>query len=131
MLFACIHVPDFPVQASLRSEPVISFHQDPVAVLDGPDSLLKIYSCNQPAREAGISIGMTKLQAEACPGVVLHRRIAEQEDTAQNDLIACAYDFSPLVESTSPGTVIFDLTGAERLLGSQQEIGKHIADRAA
>src|SRR5262249_37484321 len=131
MLFACIHVPDFPVQASLRSEAVISFHKDPVAVLDGPDSLLKIYSCNQPARDAGIVIGMTKLQAEACPGVALRKRVSDQESSAQSDLLACAGSFSPRAESTAPGTVLFDLTGAGRLLGSEREIAQQVADKAA
>jgi protein ImuB len=132
MLFGCIHVPDFPVQAALRagSAPA-SFKNDCIAVLDGPESLLKIFSCNVPARQAGISIGMTKLQAEACPGVTLYRRIADQEDSAQADLLTCAYDFSPRVESTALGIVIFDLTGAGRLLGSQQAIGRQIAARAA
>jgi len=42
-LFGCIHLPDFPVQASLRGEPSLSldevrtsFKTVPVAVLDGP-----------------------------------------------------------------------------------------------
>ena len=133
MLFGCIHVPDFPVQAALRVEMElpVSFKKNAVAVLDGPESLLKIYSCNEQARQAGIAIGMTKLQAEACPGVVLRRRIVEQEESAQANLLECAYGFSPRVESTAPGTVIFDLTGAERLLGTQQEIGKQLAARAA
>lgn len=132
MLFGCIHVPDFSVQAALRAESgtMISFTQNAVAVLDGPESLLKIYSCNEQARQAGIALGMTKLQAEACPGVTLQRRIVAQEDSAQADLIACAYDFSPRVESTAPGTVIFDLTGAGRLLGSRERIGKQVAGSA-
>ncbi|HLW52282.1 MAG TPA: hypothetical protein VKW06_05525 [Candidatus Angelobacter sp.] len=133
MLFGCIHVPDFPVQAALHMEmetESVSFKNNAIAVLDGPESLLKIFSCNEQARQAGIVIGMTKLQAEACPGVVLRRRMAELETAAQSDLLACAYGFSPRVESTAPGTVIFDLTGGERLLGSQPEIGKQLAASA-
>jgi protein ImuB len=133
MLFCCIHVPDFPVQASLRAEPTaeISFKSDPIAVLDGPESLLKVFSCNERARRAGIAIGMTKIQAEACPGVSLHKRIMEREEEAQSTLLECAYTFSPRVESTCAGSIVVDLTGAERLLGSQQEIGQKLADRAA
>jgi protein ImuB len=133
MFFGCIHVPDFPVQASLRAEPTaeISFQTDPIAVLDGPESLLKIFSCNERARHAGVAIGMTKIQAEACPGVVLRKRIIEQEEAAQAALLDCACSFSPRVESTCAGSVIVDLTGAERLLGPQQEIGQQLAGRAA
>ena len=73
-LFGCTHVPDFPVQAWLRAEAAISlaeasvsFKEDPAAVLDGPDSSLKVVACNERARKSGIRTGMTKLQAEACP----------------------------------------------------------------
>jgi protein ImuB len=133
MLFGCIHVPDFSVQASLRAEAGadVSFQADAIAVLDGPESLLKVFACNDRARQAGIEIGMTKLQAEACPGVVLRKRITEQEESAQAALLDCAYRFSPRVESTCAGTVIVDLTGAGRLLGSHQEMGEQLAARAA
>ncbi len=132
MLFGCIHIPDFPVQASLRAdaEARVSFQNDAVAVLDGPESLLKVFACNEPARREGIAIGMTKLQAEACPAVVVCKRVLEQEEDAQSALLECAYDFSPRVESTCPGTVIVDLTGAGRLLGSPQEMGQQLAGRA-
>jgi protein ImuB len=133
MLFACIHVPDFPVQAALRADAGgrISFQNDSVAVLDGPESLQKVYSCNDRARQAGVEIGMTKLQAEACCGIVLHKRNPEEEDSAQSALLQCAYGFSPRIESTCPGTVIADLSGAGRLLGSAQDMGQHLVSRAA
>lgn len=85
-MFGCIHVPDFAVQAALLNEPKAI----PVALLDGPESLLKVMACNTPARNAGISVGMAKLQAEVC-GVTLRRRVQEHEDVAQTKLIDCAY----------------------------------------
>jgi len=42
-----------------------------VAILDGPASLLRVMASNDSARKAGIEIGMTKLQAEACGRAVL------------------------------------------------------------
>jgi protein ImuB len=122
-MFCCIHVPDFPVQAALLHEP----RTQPVALLDGPESLLKITACNESARTAGVSIGMTKLQAEVC-GVTLMPRIQEQEDQAQADLVDSAYHFSPRVESTAPGTVIFDLAGSERLLGTGRTLAQIIRE---
>src|SRR5207302_466317 len=103
-MFGCIHVPDFPVQAALLRESKAL----PGALLDGPESLLKVVACNKAARSAGVSIGMTKLQAEVC-GISLLRRVQEQEDIAQAELVDCAYHFSPKVEATSPGTIIIDL----------------------
>lgn len=130
-LFGCVSAPDFPVQAALRPEAGISFRSDPVAVVDGPESLLKVFACNEPARRAGVAVGMTKTQAEVCLQVAVRRRIEEHELQVHAVLLECAYCFSPRLESTCPGTVIVDLTGAERLLGPAQEIGRQLADRAA
>jgi protein ImuB len=143
-LFGCIHVPDFFVQASLLygtpdlpaaistsfREARASFQMDPVAVLDGPDSLLKVVACNQRARMAGLKIGMTKLQAETCPAMVLRRRVQEHEALAQQALVDCGYDFASQVESTGAGTVIVDLTGAERLLGPAPRMAQQLAERS-
>src|SRR5712671_4283543 len=120
-MFGCIHVPDFAVQASLLRESKAL----PTALLDGPESLLKVVACNAAARAAGVNTGMTKLQAEVC-GVPLRRRVQEHEDVAKTKLIDCAYNFSPRIEVTSPGTIIIDLAGSERLLGTGKTIAQLI-----
>jgi protein ImuB len=120
-MFGCIHVPDFAVQAALLRDP----RAIPVALLDGPESLLKVIACNASARSAGVFIGMTKPQAEIC-GVTLLKRVQEHEDAAQAELLDGAYNFSPRIEVTSPGTIILDLTGSERLLGTGKTIAQLI-----
>ena len=42
-------------------------------------------------------------------------------------LLDCAGVFSPRVENTAPGTVVFDLEGLERLFGSYSEIAEKVA----
>lgn len=130
-LYGCIHVADFAVQAALRLESGISFQQDSVAILDGPDSLQKVFACNPPARGAGIVPGMTKIQAEALPGIILRKRIIEQEQAAHSALLDCGYSFSPRVESTCPGTIILNLTGTERLLGPITQLVRQLAGRTS
>jgi protein ImuB len=120
-MFGCIHVPDFPVQAALLHESKML----PVALLDGPESLQKVVACNAPARSAGVFIGMTKPQAEIC-GVGLIKRVPEHENVIQSELIDAAYNFSPRIEATSPGTIIIDLSGSERLLGTGKTIAQLI-----
>ena len=122
-MFGCIHVPDFAVQAALLHE----LKAIPIALLDGTESLLKVVACNAPARSAGISVGMAKLQAEAC-SVTLIKRVQENEDLAQAALIDGAYNFSPRIEVTRPGTIIIDLNGSERLLGTGKTIAQLILD---
>lgn len=108
MLFACLYIPDFPVQAALRNTDC-DLSKQPAAILDGPESLLKVVAVNEAARRCGIDRGMTRLQAETCLGIVLRKRSSVQEESAQAALLDCGYGFSPRVESTTPGTVIVDL----------------------
>src|SRR5258708_22408250 len=125
MLFACIFVPRFVVQASLRCEPEpkrLAWSDRPVAVFDGPDSLPRIFACNEHAQLAGIEIGTTKTQAAQCPGIVLRRRDCKQEQAAQAALIDCASAFSPHVESTAQGIVTLDIKGTDLTFGPPQNL---------
>src|SRR5277367_176090 len=128
-MFACLLVPDFPLQASLLSEPKDArelLRRSPLALLDGSSNLLKVAAVNDTARSLGIKVGMTKLQVETC-GVSLRKRSVANEGAAQTALLECASGFSPRVESTCPGTVILDLTGMEKLFGTPERIACKIA----
>jgi len=117
-MFACIYIPDFPVQASLlpeSPEASTALTRSPIALLDGPANLPRVFATNSAARRAGIQIGMTKLQAEVCAGAVLRKRSLAEEDSAQSALLDCAAAFSPRIESTAPGAAILDLSGTEKL----------------
>jgi nucleotidyltransferase/DNA polymerase involved in DNA repair len=108
--FAAIFVPDFVVQAAMRCQSGGPQNRNqPVAILDGPDSLWRVFACNPAAQLAGVEIGMTQVQAEQSPGLVLQRRAIAQENAAQSALIECALAFSPLVEvrfcSKSPARI--------------------------
>lgn len=132
-MFACLFVPDFPVQAALLPEPRETreiLRRSPMAVLDGPSNLPRVMALNDAARNVGIEAGMTKLQVEVCRGVLLRKRSSDHEDTAQAALLECAGAFSPRVESTCPGNVILDLAGTEKLLGPPESAACKITVRA-
>src|SRR6185312_14371323 len=98
MLFVCVFVPSFAVQASIRCEPEqkrMAWSNRPIAVLDGPDSSPRVFACNEQARMAGIENRITKAQAAQCPGIILRKRDPLQEQTAQEALLDCASAFSP------------------------------------
>src|SRR5262249_32853036 len=121
-MFACIYTPDLPVQAVLRQEKKQkAYARLPVVVLDGPARMLRVASLNPPARAAGLRMGMTKLQAEACDGVLIRERSLPDEEAAQSALLECADSFSPRVESTAPGIVTLDFDGLQRLFASLRE----------
>lgn len=131
MLFACLFVPDFAVQAALRLQPEMQLLASPVAILDGPATLPRVVALNEAAREAGLELGMTMLQAAAVAGALLHKRVPAQEEAAQQALLDCAWNFSPCVELAGSGTALLDLSGGERLMGDPKTIGNELALRAA
>src|ERR1700758_549932 len=129
MPFACIFVPDFPVEAVLRAEPEL--RSQAVAVLEGKPPLQKIFAVNEKARQAGIEPGMTKIQVDACSGLVLRSRAPLQETAAHAALLDCAQSFSPRIEDTAPDTILLDLSGLESLFGSLPKIARDIARRTS
>ncbi|MCU1270310.1 MAG: hypothetical protein JWN74_1604 [Acidobacteriaceae bacterium] len=128
MPFACIYVPDFPVEAILRAEP--DLRSKAVAVVEGKPLLEKILEGNENARRAGISAGMTKLQVELCDEVILRDRSELQESAAHQALLDCAQSFSPRVEDFAPDTLLLDLSGLDKLFGPLPKIAREISRHA-
>ena len=129
MPFACIYVPDFPVEAIVRLQPEL--REQAVAVLAGNPPLEKVCALNEKARQAGIEPGMTKVEAELCPMLAIRPRSASAETTAHAALLDCAQSFSPIVEDTANDTVVLDLAGLESLFGAPGKIARDLARRAS
>ncbi len=129
MPFACIFVPDFPVEAIVRAEP--GLRSQPVAVFEGKPPLQKICALNDEARVAGILIGMTKLQAEVCDSITLRERSEAQESSAHQALLDCAQSFSPRVEDCAPDTLLLDISGLGKLFGPLPKVARKISRRAS
>ncbi len=127
--FACIFVPDFPVEALLRAEP--GLRSQALAVLEGKAPLQTVFALSEKARQAGVSAGMTKVQVEPCPDLVLRPRSLLQEAAAHAALLDCAQSFSPRVEDAGCDTVLLDLAGLEPLFGPLPKIARDVARRAS
>src|SRR5690242_608629 len=128
-IFACLYVPNFAVEAWLRSDPEL--RGQGLAVLEGKPPLQKVFAVNEKASRAGIEPGMTKAQAELCPEVALRPRSALQEASAHSALLDCAQSFSPCVEDTACDTVLLDLAGLEPLFGTPAKIARDLSRRAS
>jgi protein ImuB len=128
MPFACIFVPDFPVEALLRVEPEL--RSQCLAVLEGKAPLQKVLAVNENARRAGVSPGMTKLQIEHCASLVLRSRSLPQEAAAHAALLDCAQSFSPRAEAVGGDTIVLDLAGLQPLFGSLPKIARALSRRA-
>jgi protein ImuB len=129
MPFACIFVPDFPVEALLRAEPEL--RSQPLAVLEGKAPLQKVFAVNENARRAGVDPGMTKLQIEACAGLVLRARSLPQEAAAHAALLDCAQSFSPRVDAAGYDTIVLDLAGLKPLFGPLPKIAQAVSHCAS
>jgi protein ImuB len=129
VFFACIFVPDFPVEARLRAEPEL--RSQAVVILEGTVPLQKVFAVNEKARHAGVDPGMSKIQIEACPGLVLRARSLLQETAAHAALVDCAQSFSPRVEDTAHDTILLDLSGLETLFGTPAKIARAMARLAS
>ncbi|HVO64424.1 MAG TPA: DNA polymerase Y family protein [Terriglobales bacterium] len=129
MTFLSIFVPDFPVEAVLRMEPELRSQM--VAVLEGKPPLQRVFALNESARQAGLELGMTRVQAEGWPGLVLRCRSAMQETTAHAVLLDCAQSFSPRVEDTAADTLVLDISGTEALFGPPLRLARDLAQRVS
>jgi protein ImuB len=146
-MFACIYIPDFPVEAMVRSQPLLREHA--VAVLEGKSPMVRVIALNEKARLMGMETGMTKLQAAMFAGeeksvrqasgnpssrhtmdrAILRQRSSEQEGSAHAALLDVAHAFAPRVEDTADDTLLLDLVGLERLYGSSAKMGRDLATR--
>jgi protein ImuB len=127
--FACIFVPDFPVEALLRAEPKL--RSQSLAVLEGKAPMQTVFAVNENARRAGVDPGMSKLQIEPCAGLVLRTRSLPQEAAAHAALLDCAQSFSPRVEAHGCDIIVLDLAGLQPLFGPLPKIARALSRRAS
>lgn len=128
-MFACLFIPDFPVEAIIRFEPELRGR--PIVVLTGRSPLERAVALNEKARQLGVEAGATKSQLEAWGDLVLRARSDLQEASAHAALLDCAQSFSPEIEDTAPDTVLLNLSGLEPLFGPLPKIARELARRAS
>src|SRR5882672_9188864 len=128
-MFACLFIPDFPVEAIIRFEPELRGR--PVAVLAGRPPLEKVVALNQKARQMGVEAGATKSQLEPWGDLVIRVRSDLQETSAHAALLDCVQSFSPEIEDTAPDTVLLNLAGLAPLLGPLPKIASELARRVS
>src|SRR5215470_17364626 len=127
MGFCAIFVPDFRLQAVIRSEPAL--RNRPLALLDGPQPTFRVMAVSPAAQRLGVACGLTKAAATEFKGVQIRLRSREQEAAAHAALADAAWSISPRVEKTAIDLVTMEVTGLETLFGSYEEIGSQLQSR--
>jgi protein ImuB len=129
MAHACIHIPDFLVQAVVRAEPAL--RDGAIALISGTPPLWNVVAANAAAFQTGIQLGMTKSQAAEFCAVQIRHRCESQEKAAHAALLDAGWSISPRVEDTAPDTIVLDLDGLTSLFGSDKNIAYELAQRVA
>jgi protein ImuB len=128
MNFACVHIPDFLLQAAVRGSERES--RGAIALVDGTPPLCGVAAANAAAWQAGIQMGMTKAEIEKFCSVEVRQRSQVQEKAAHAALMDLGWSFSPRIESVAPETIVVDLEGLGSLFGLESKIAGQIAARA-
>ncbi len=109
-MYAVLWIPDFPLQAVVRTQPRLAGRA--VALLAGEKKDSAVVACTAQARRAGVSVGLTGMQALArCADLVICAADSGAETEADAALLAAGFVVSPLVEVTEPGRITLDLSG--------------------
>ena len=76
-LYACLYAKEFPAQALLRLRPEL--HSKPCVVMKGEPPLQQVCSLNTKARLLGMTHGMTRVEVDTFPALVLLSRSHKEE----------------------------------------------------
>jgi protein ImuB len=128
MAFASIYVPDFSIQAMVRTESTL--RQRAVALLEGCPPLERVVAINEAAAQASLVLGMTKAQAAQFPSIEIRQRSRSKEQSAHSALLDLGWSISPRVEDTAVDSIAVDLTGLASLFGPEEAIANLLAQRA-
>ena len=128
MSFASIFVPNFMLQAVVRSAPGIGNRA--MVLVNAAAPLRPVICLNRQASTRGIKPGTTKSEVEQFGGIAILERSRRQERIAHAALLDLAWSVSPRVEDTAPDNIVLDLTGLAYLFGSDENIIHRLAEGA-
>ena len=129
-LFACLYAKEFPAQALLRLRPEL--RSQPCVVMQGEPPSQTVCSLNTRARLLHLSHGMTRVEVDTFPNVVVLPRSCAEEIAAKAILLECAGAFSPRVEVRSEDTSLLcaiDITGTQSLFGPPEMLALNLLQR--
>jgi len=129
-LYACLYAREFPAQALLRLRPEL--RERPFVVIEGDPPLQVVCSLNSKARRMGVTSGMTKVELDVFPSVVVLTRSLKEETATKVALLECAGAFSPRTEDRSDHhsfVCVIDIAGTEKLLGPPRILTQNLLQR--
>lgn len=111
-MFAVILIPNFSLQAVLRTAPDLARRAVAVMIPASRDGRAAVFQCTPVACAAGVEPGLSAAQAMArCAGLDMRARSQVAEVSAREAVLAAAWTLSPRVEDTADGICTVDLRG--------------------
>src|SRR5277367_5215560 len=129
-LYACLYAREFPAQALLRLKP--DLYDKPCVVMAGDPPLQQVCSLNKKARTLGIIHGMTQVEVDTFPSVIVLPRSPSTEELTKTILLECAGGFSPRVECRSLDGAflcVMDIAGTKNLFGPPEALAQNLLAR--
>ncbi len=129
-LYACLYAKEFPAQAVLRLRPEL--REQSVVIIEGEPPLQTVCSFNAKARSRGIVRGMTSVELDTFPSVIVLPRSRTEEVSTYTVMLECAGTFSPRVEDRTDGSAflcVMDIAGTEKLLGPPEVLAPELLRR--
>ena len=129
-LYVCLYAREFPAQALLRLRPEL--HDKACVVMAGKPPLQQVCSLNKRARVLGIVHGMTQIEVDTFPSVVVLARSEREEARTKSILQECAGGFSPRLEDRSSDDTflcVIDIAGTRSLFGPSEALAQNLLTR--
>jgi len=128
-MYAVLHPPNFAAQVAAQQRPEL--RKRAFALVDGEPPAEVVIAANKAARAFGVEAGMSRLQAETFPRVIILRRVPEDELSAQAILHTIACMFSPRIEyvESYAGTYALDIRGMNGLFGDETQLANKLRQR--
>lgn len=116
-LWLCAYFPDLALESlGLDLTQAVATQEN----IKGRPSLQAL---SEPARQAGIEVGMTPAAAQAlCANLTIRNRDAEAERLALQRLADAALDFSPWVSVDSPQCLLLEIASCLTLFGGAESL---------
>jgi len=120
----CVHMPDL-ASARVKRNGRLSLDESarPVVLTRQVGSSLMVEQACPRARQIGLRRGMTLAQAQAiAPDLLACPHEPQRDQALLSRLASWALRFSPIVQPVEPDTLLIDITGCQRLFGSESNI---------
>jgi len=125
MRIVCVQIDRFAAAVEVRERPELLSR--PVIIGGFPNERKPVFECSAGAAGLGIALGMPLRQAHhICPDAVFVPLDRGRYDRAFDEVLEVLDGFSPVVEVDEPGRAFLDITGTERLFGTDEEAAERI-----